>query len=244
MTNTTKLPLTTVPSSEVELPILKKTYRVRAMTIKEEKNLLTAKDAGNDDDIHFAISELVKECTYGELDFNALALADIVALFIKIVELSKGPVVTHTYICHNKKDDGTDCLGKISVNVDLRNVKFNGEEQSNLINLGNGIIAEMTYPTPAIYKAAFEDSGQSELDNKLHIYAYCIKSVIQGENIYNEFTNEEIYNWLLTFDESALKELNKFFENMPQAVLAYDIICPNCGHKETVTLTELNDFFM
>ena len=35
-----KLPLTTIPSSTVKLPVLKKEVRVRAMNIKEEKKAL------------------------------------------------------------------------------------------------------------------------------------------------------------------------------------------------------------
>ena len=120
-----KLPLTIVPSSTVKLPVAGKEIRVRAMNIREEKNLLTAKDAGNTDDILFCINELVKACTYGKLDFENLSIPDVTALFLKIVELSKGPTCVHTYICHNKVD-GEDCLGQIEVEVDLRNVKFIG----------------------------------------------------------------------------------------------------------------------
>ena len=51
-----KLPLTTIPSSTVKLPVLKKEVRVRAMNIKEEKNLLIAKDAGDVNDVLFSIN--------------------------------------------------------------------------------------------------------------------------------------------------------------------------------------------
>ena len=96
-----KLPLTTIPSSTVKLPVLKKEVRVRAMNIKEEKNLLIAKDAGDVNDVLFSINELVKECTYGELNFDTLTIPDVAALFIKIIELSKGATTTHSYICRN-----------------------------------------------------------------------------------------------------------------------------------------------
>lgn len=237
-----KLPLTIVPSSTVKLPVVGKEIRVRAMNIREEKNLLTAKDAGNTDDILFCINELVKACTYGKLDFENLSIPDVTALFLKIVELSKGPTCVHTYICHNKVD-GEDCLGQIEVEVDLRNVKFNGGKISNLIQLDNNIVLEMQYPTPEIYKEAIDKSNENPLETQLRVYSYCIKSVIQGENVYNEFTKDEIYNWVLDMNDSVLQKFTDFFNDIPTATLTYDIVCPKCGHKETVTLTNIEDFF-
>ena len=237
-----KLPLTIVPSSTVKLPVNGKEYRVRAMNIREEKNLLTAKDAANTDDILFCINELVKECTYGKLDFNNLCVPDVIALFLKIIELSKGPTCVHTYICHNEVN-GEDCLGKIEVEVDLRTVKFNGGKRDKLITLPGGIILEMQYPTAEIYNSAMRDAHEHPLETQLRAYAYCIKSVIQGETVYNEFTRDEIYEWVLNMDESILNEFKKFFDDIPSASLTYDIVCPKCGHKETVTLTNVEDFF-
>lgn len=241
-----KLPLTIVPSSKVKLPVLGKEYRVRAMNIREEKNLLTAKDAGNSDDILFCINELVKACTYGKLDFENLSIPDVIALFLKIVELSKGPICIHNYICHNKVEGENglqDCLGKIEVEVDLRNVKFEKPKGNNLINLSNGIILEMKYPTPEIYKIAIEEAKENPLETQLRVYAYCIKSVIQGETVYNEFTKEEIYNWVLDMNDSVLQKFTDFFNDIPSASLSYEIVCPKCGYKETVTLTNVEDFF-
>lgn len=253
-----KLPLTIVPSSTVMLPVLKKEYRVRAMNIREEKNLLTAKDAGNTDDVLFAINELVKECTYGNLDFDTLAVPDVVALFVKIIELSKGPTCVHTYICRNTvqdNDNQVECGQEINVTVDLRTIKFSEGNTNNLIELQDGITIELMYPTPEIYKAAINDSkvvvqenGKdvtkiNEAEARLRAYAYCIKSVIQGENIYTEYTHDEVYNWLLDMNETVLKRLIDFFNNIPTASLTYDVVCPKCGHKETITLTGLDDFF-
>jgi hypothetical protein len=243
-TNIFNLPLTEIPSGEVELPVLKKTVRVRAMNIKEEKNLLTAKDAGEDADVVFSIKELVKACTYTDIDFTNMALPDVIASFIKIVELSKGPISHHTYICHNKTKGGTDCGGKISIDVDLRNVKFTGGAETNLVHLPNNIIVELRYPTPEIYKDAIEQSKDDQIDAKLRIYAYCIVSLVQNEEVYNEFSKEEIYDWLVALPETALIEFNKFFDSIPQASLTYDVKCPKCGYSETVKLTELEDFFM
>lgn len=253
-----KLPLTTIPSSTVKLPVLKKEVRVRAMNIKEEKNLLIAKDVGDVNDVLFSINELVKECTYGELNFDTLTIPDVAALFIKIIELSKGATTTHSYICRNTITvDGKEheCGQHINVEVDLRKVKYSGGNESNLIELPNNIIIELMYPTPEIYKAVIEDSTKTVMKNNalvkeinetemmLRIYAYCIKSVFQGENTFSEYTREEIYNWLLDMCENVLEKFKNFFNDTPEATLTYDIVCPKCGYKETVTIRGLEDFF-
>ena len=236
-----KLPLTTVPSSTVELPVLKKTVRVRAMNIREEKNLLTAKDAGNSEDIEFCITELIKECTYGSVDFESLTDPDVIAIFLKIVELSKGSTCVHTYVCHNMVD-GQECLAHINVEVDLRKVKFDTKNVSNLVTIQDGITVELQYPTNEIYKKVIK-KAKTEVEAKLMIFAFCIKSVMQGDSIYTEYTDEEIYNWLLDMNEESVKKIAAFFDSTPKASLSYDIVCPKCGYKETVILTDLEDFF-
>lgn len=245
------LPLTTVPSGMVKLPVSKQEIRVRAMNIREEKILLTAKDAGNTDDILFAINNLVKECTYGKIDFDKLTIPDITALFIKIIELSKGTTCIHRYICHNTiKDENNnekECGTSIDVVVDLKEIKFSGGEESPNIKIQDDIIVNLKYPTTEIYKSAFEDSTKNnEVNNveaQLRIYAYCIASVIQGDTIYTEYTREEIYNWLLNMNENVLEKFINFFNDIPSASLTYEVKCPKCGYKEDITLTGLDDFF-
>lgn len=247
-----KLPLTTMPSCMVKLPVCKQEVRVRAMNIREEKILLTAKDAGNTDDILFAINNLIKECTYGKLDFDTLTIPDITALFIKIIELSKGTSCLHHYICHNiikdENNNEKECGEHITVSVDLKNIKFSENKNEPIIEIQDNIIINLQYPTPEIYKAAFEDSKRdkniNETEIQLRVYAYCIKSVIQGETIYTEYSREEIFNWLLNMNENVLEKFIDFFNNIPSASLTYEVKCPKCGYKEDITLTGLDDFFM
>ena len=66
---------------------------------------------------------------------------------------------------------------------------------------------------------------------------------MQGDSIYTEYTDEEIYNWLLDMNEESVKKIAVFFDSTPKASLSYDIVCPKCGYKETVILTDLEDFF-
>lgn len=246
------LPLTTIPSGSVSLPVLKKKVRVRAMNIGEEKILLTSKDAGNTDDILFSIKELIKECTYGKIDFDVLTVPDLTAIFVKIIELSKGTTCVHNYICHNKikDDDGTEheCKTHIPVEVDLKNIKYTGGDAPNTIQLPENIVLTLKYPTTEIYKSAFEDSKHdgivNETEAQLRVYAYCISSVMQGENLYTEYTRDEIYTWMLELHETALKQFAAFFDSVPNAVLTYEVKCPKCGYSEIIELKGLDDFFM
>lgn len=250
-----KLPLTEIPSSTVVLPVLKKEVRVRAMNIKEEKILLTAKDAGDKKDVMFSISELVKACTYDELDFNTLSIADIVAIFIMILKLSKGTTAVHSYICHNEINENgksKECGNVFTVDVNLDDIVFKGGDIKPVIELNNGIVLNMRYPTPSIYEKATNDAikvhedGRKELDEAemyLRAYAYCIKSIIKGNDVYSEFTDDEIYEWFISMNENTLEKIIPFFESLPIAELTYEVKCPKCGHSETVTLRGLDSFF-
>lgn len=249
------LPTTTIPTSEVFLPILKKKYRVRAMNIKEEKILLTSKDAGDINDILYAIRELIKECTYGELDFNTLSIPDLSVLFIKIIELSKGTKSQHTYRCKNEIETENGkmiCNNLINVDVDLNDIKITGETTNFDIELQDGIFAHMKYPSPEIYKSARDDSIQINKNGEeivsgeeisLRVYAYCIESVIQGDHVYSEFTPEEAYHWLCSMNESVLENIIPFFENIPTVSLKYIVKCPKCGYEEEINISGLDGFF-
>lgn len=243
------LPTIHITTSAVDLPVTKSSVRVRAMNVREEKILLTAKDAGQQEDVLFAINELVKACTYDSLDFARLPGPDVIALFIKIVELSKGPKTVHTYICQNEVE-GKKCGGRIDVPVDLREIRFEGGEVDPLVRVQDDIQIELTYPNPELVRQAMadcvakdEDGNPDEIEAQLRLFAYSIKSVVTNTQIYTEFTKEEAYEWFLGLPDSALANVTKFFEDTPHAILQYVVACPKCGHSETVTLTNIDDFF-
>src|SRR5574344_897159 len=240
------LPITEIPSSSMTLPVTKKDITVRAMTTKEEKILLLGKECGDDAHVSMILNNLIKECTYSKItSFDNLSTPDIIAILLKIIELSRGSIVEHTYICKNLDKDNKVCNTKIVVPVDIKDVKYNVHENINdTKSISDSVSVKLVYPSKQIYDNAKNDSDGSDIDLKLHLCAYCIELVLEGEEVYNEYSHTEIYEWLLNFPSSIIKKISDYISSAPSAILEYDVKCPKCGYSQHIILNEITDFFM
>ena len=64
-----------------------------------------------------------------------------------------------------------------------------------------------------------------------------------GKEVYTDFSDEEISEWLLTLDETALEKFKTFFEDMPSVSLTVPIECKKCGMKTSISYDGLEGFF-
>lgn len=228
------LPNIPMPEQFVELPVLKKTVTIRAMSTSEEKLLLLAKDAGSDDDILHSIMNLIKSCLKTtDIDVDHLYVPDIMALFINIIDISKGSEITHLYRCNNIVD-GQTCNTEFTVIADLKEVKFTNNEQKDLINAQHGIFIKLKYP---------DISTIQEMNKKIELEPLCIESIINGDEIITEFSTQEIVEWYESLPVSITKQIHDFLYSMPTPYLEYKTVCPRCGAENIIRVTSLKDFF-
>ena len=238
------LPITEIPTNKITLPVLKKKVTVRAMTSQEEKILLIAKEAGTTSEVIDSIKNLITACIYSDpkkIIIEELCTTDIVALFIAIIDISKGSEINHIYRCINKIN-GKECSEKIVVNVDLKKVKYTTNNVSDIIKVADNVYVKLSYPDTIEYEKAQKESNDDKFDYELRLCAYSIDSVIENDNSI-EFSDEEIYEWTKKLPISVVSKIKEFISNMPKAILEYDVICPKCKNKSHIKLTTLEDFF-
>ena len=71
----------------------------------------------------------------------------------------------------------------------------------------------------------------------------CIKSVYEGEKIIEDFTNDEIDDFVNNFNSGQFKKVQDFFTTMPKLKHDVEVDNPVTKVKSTVTLEGVQSFF-
>tara|TARA_E500000305_G_C3983969_1_gene218346 strand:+ start:90 stop:317 length:228 start_codon:yes stop_codon:yes gene_type:complete len=72
----------------------------------------------------------------------------------------------------------------------------------------------------------------------------CIKNVFDKEQVYNDFTMEELSKFVGELPKEFVNKVMKFFNTMPRVGYKLDYECEKCKDKITHELNGLMDFFL
>ena len=86
------LPKIITPEYTIQLKSVKKPVRFRPYLVKEEKIFLTAKQSGDVKEITNAVLQIIRNCTFGEIDVMALPAFDVEFLFLQLREIGRAHV--------------------------------------------------------------------------------------------------------------------------------------------------------
>lgn len=232
----------------VKLPVLGKTVRVQSFTLKEEKILVMNSEFGeNENDIYTAVLELVRACLVDKIDVESLTQTDVIALFIKILEISKGTEVTQVYVCQAEKE-GKPCKKRIEVVTNLSEyevVRPEKADDANIIPVTDSIKIAVEYPTFRHFME-YNQTDDSQGEATIQLFAKCITEVYNGDNVSvrgTDFSEEEIIQWVEGLTTKQLEKFSEFIGTMPYIRKTMEIVCPQCGNKETKDVMSLADFF-
>lgn len=230
------MPLT----KKVQLPISKKEARVSAFKIAEEKLLLLHKDS-TEDEVEDVLLNLIKEKTSG-VNIDELTMVDITILLINIIDLSRGMKRDFTYKCNKKDEEGKSCGTLINLTVNALDYTISGESQNGkLITVGDNMKCELEYPSYHLIK---DLKKYEESEMLIRLYSKLIKAIYYGDEVYTDFTDEEIYEWTLDLPHKAAQDFEKFLQSLPEIIIEYDVKCPKCGTSDHYVVTNLLDFFI
>ena len=63
------------------------------------------------------------------------------------------------------------------------------------------------------------------------------------EEVYNDFTDEEMEEWITKLNQKQFAKITDFLANMPKLSQKVEWTCSKCGEKDTVVLEGLQAFF-
>ena len=235
------LPSVETPRYELTLPSTDKVIQYRPFLVKEEKILLVAMESNDNNEILNATKEILKACTYEQLDVEKLPIFDIEYIFLQIRAKSVGEVASFKMICPDDKETYAD----VEVDLTKVNVQVNDEHTNNIVideNRKLGIV--FNYPTLGITKAGF-NIDSTDIDTLFDLMANSIDNIYEGEKIYpaKDSTRKELKDFLENLPQDSFKKIKTFFETMPQLRHSVEVENPKTKVKSTIELKGIRDFF-
>ena len=229
------LPKLVTPEHTIELPSTGEKVNFRPFLVKEEKILLTALEAGENSDIVKAIKQVMTNCILSDLDVDNISFFDFEYLFLMLRSKSVGNGLDLT-ISHDCAEPNVE--NRVMVDLDSIKVNFPKEHTSKIM-IDDVYGVKLKYPT--IKDSEKYQSMNSE--NFLEILGDFIEFVYDKKEVYNDFTNKEMAEFIESMNKSQLEKLMVFFNTMPALKHEISYTCKGC--KETVThmVEGLNNFF-
>jgi hypothetical protein len=209
----------------------------RPFLVREEKILLIAQQSGNDSEIIRAIKQILNNCFIEDIDLNTFAIFDLEYAFLKLRAKSVNNVVKLAY-----RDTEDDEVYNFELDLDTIEIEMPKTINSK-IEITKDVGMTMKYPSASI------TDRMKEFDNEVDLMTFfivnCVDTIYDDENVYvaDDFTEEEISEFLDGLDVKTFELIREFFESVPR--LYHKIEYTNkVGNERTIELSSLKDFFM
>ncbi len=234
------LPKIVTPSYELTLPSNGKKIRYRPFLVKEEKILILAIESDSLKEISRSIKDILKNCILTKgIKVDELPTFDIEYLFLNIRSRSIGESIELVVTC---PDDGETKVNT-TIYIDEIEVKKNKEHNTD-VKIDDTYTMRMKYPSlDEFIDENFNFEGQS--DNSFDIIASCIDMVFSEEEAWEakDCTKKELIEFVEQMNSAQFKEIEKFFDTMPQLSHEIEVVNPKTKVKSTVILEGLASFF-
>lgn len=231
------LPKIQLPLFEITIPSTGKKTKFRSFTVKEEKILLVAQESKDTNQVILAIKQILNNCIE-DIDVDRLATFDLEYLLLQIRAKSVNDVLNFGIT-----DPDTKETVELAINVD--DIKIHTKkEHTKKIKLNDEYIMTMRYPTIDKVRGLGENV-ENRTQKLFEVMISCIDTLATEDDVYkmDDFTEEEVNDFVESLSNSAVQEIQKFFETMP--VLRYEAEYTNKnGDKKTFVLEGTETFFM
>lgn len=229
------LPTLSVPEFTTTLPSTGKKIKFRPFLVREEKILLIALEDGEKQTIIDAVVELLKNCIKSKVDVDKLPTFDIEWLFMQIRAKSVSEQI-EMILSHGGNNE---CDAKTKYILNIEDLSITGNVSDGKIDLGSGIGIKLDYPTYTSEKIMKRDA-----ENLFAMVKENIKYVYDSEQIYDDFTEQELEEWLDHLNKEQFEKIMSFFADGPSLSHIIEWECEKCKEKDFAYVEGLKDFFM
>jgi len=233
------LPTITTPEFKTKLPSTGEDLFFRPFLVKEEKILLMAQEGKDKNEIQKAVINILEECIKTPITVEDLPLFDIEWLFIQLRSKSVSEVVDLKI----KHVENKECGYLNPVEVNLEELEMTKDPNHNhIVMINDDIGVTMRYPSLKL----IGDKNPEGMDPSVifDIICSCIQNVFDKDQVYNEFTKEEIDKFIGDLDQKQLGKFMDFFKTMPKIEHTIKYKCEKCGQDVEHKLNGLVDFFI
>lgn len=229
------LPALSSPEFITEIPSTKAKIKFRPFLVREEKILYMALEGGDATEIQNATIKVLNECILTpNVNVSDLATFDVEHLFLQLRGKSVGENVDVIL-----RHQDSDCKETVNVSINLDDIKVTGEITDGKIMLTDDIGIKMKYPRAGDINKLQVQEGM----NIFHSIAYLVDFIYDKETVYNDYSVEEIAEWLEQLNQKQFQLITDFMNNMPKLSHEVEWTCNVCGEKEKIVLEGLQSFF-
>ena len=231
------LPKIDLPLFEMVLPSNGEKIKYRPFTVKEEKILLVAQEAGEPEQELLAAKQIIRNCLI-DVDPDKLPMVDVEYILLQLRSRSVDNTATFTV-----KDPDTDEDVKLSLDID--NIKLSETEgHTNKVKINDQYYLFLKYPTINEFIKIFGyDPGDPLAD--YFVMISCLDYVASEDERYNfsDYTQDDIDAFMDDLSGDVIKQIQKFFETMPK--LRQEIKYTNKnGDEKTFVIEGMRSFFI
>lgn len=232
-----KLPKIDLPLFELELPSSGKKIKYRPFTVKEEKILLVAQESDEPEQTVLSVKQIVNNCL-ADIDVEKLAMFDLEYVLLMLRSKSVDNNIKFAI-----KDPDTE--ETVELEIDLNEVKVTrDDEHSNRVKINDDYTLFLRYPTiEEFIKIAGADQNDPLVN--YFIMISCLDKIASDDDVYKfeDYTDEEIDDFMENLQGDVLKKIQKFFETMPK--LRHEMKYTNQdGKEQTFVIEGMRSFFI
>lgn len=239
------LPKLATPVYEIELPVSKTKLKFRPFLVKEQKLLLLASETSDDPKfIRENIVQVIKNCSLSEkVDIDSLPSIDIEFLFLNLRARSVGENVELNYRCEKELSDGDICNNKLTLNVDLLDIKVDLNGYEDIIKLTDSVGLKMKPPGLEVIEKLL-DENKTILDKTIDSIIGSIEYIYDNDNFHypKEVSRQEIVDFLEGLSFEQFKKIETYYLAIPKLKKEYNVTCSKCGFEHKIALEGLQSF--
>ena len=230
------LPKLDTPTYSLVLPSTGQTIKYRPFLVKEQKIMMVAQESEQDNQMYQVMSDVVKSCTFNEIDTETSPIFDIEYIFLKLRSKSVGETTTVRLLCPDDKKT----YAEVEVNLEDLEVQMT-ENHTNVIQLTDKIKLIMKYPLLRDMKTITNANSGEQV---FSIVKHCIHEVHDGDKVYNriDITDKDIEEFMDSMNTEQLESIIKFFQTMPKIRHVVNLVNPKTNVTSEVIIEGIDNF--
>lgn len=212
-----------------------KGFKFRPYTAGEEQGLLLAKESEDVNTIVASVKEVIRSCTFGEVDPDKLSSFDIEWVLLQLRAKAVGEEIEISIPCNHcdKTNDATVNINSIEEPEIIKNY--------NVVDLGNDLYVVMRPPGFDVLNKLNDPDI-----NIFSLVAGLITQVIAGDKTIDtdQLNPEEVTAFVKSMNSKSIKKLTDFIKDIPSIEHKLNIKCMHCLKDNAYTFKGINNFFV
>jgi hypothetical protein len=259
------LPTVSRPKHEATLTGLDARLVLSPFSVADKKNLISAVSFKDPAGFIRTVADIVDRCTNLKEICPSPPLHYIEAAFIEVYARSTGGVIEASYTCDAQvprvakegeevtwpEGSTVQCNNTMGIKIPLDGVDVDFGDlppfREHVVMLSEDVFVTLAIPSWDIVKplmSAVQEGTRIELGDKIVLACITCVGDHQSSHTREDFTEEELIEWLDNLDADVAEKLQPFFNNIPVVRKEFDVTCTRCSTKKKIVLSGLDDFFV